>query len=266
MLISPLAGRRILITRAIAQLPALAAMVHGRGAIPVLFPCLTVTVMPDAIMQAISDMEHFSDVVFTSCNGVHSVLAVLNKHGLDAPDLLASVRVAAVGQHTADCLKQCGIRPDIVPETSSQDGLIDAYRKTGLPHRLLFFRAEEGREALAEALTGCNIKVVTIPAYRTVCPDDDASEVRTMLREGRIDGVLLGSAKAAFHYLRRIGDTELAARPVIVTISENMAAATACAGLNVQLVAKSASFEAMLDILSDYFATVNDDIIYTTQE
>jgi len=250
----PLAGRRILITRTAAQLPALAEMVCRRGAVPVAFPCLAVESMPDAIMQVIAELGRFSDVVFTSCNGVNSVVETLNGHGLDAPKLFASMRVAAVGQRTADCLQQCGIRADIVPEMTSQDGLVDAYRKAGLPRSLLFFRAEEGREALAEALAGQGIEVETVPAYRTVCPGDDASDVQAMLRDGCIDAVLLGSAKAALHYIQRVGDMALAARPVVVAISENMAAATVYEGLGVQLVAKSASFEAMLDILGDHFA------------
>jgi len=169
--------------------------------------------------------------------------------------LFAPMRVAAVGNQTADCLNQHGIRTDIVPETASQDGLVDAYLQSGLPERLLFFRAEEGREALAEALTERGIEVETVPAYRTICPHDDASDVIAMLRKGEVDAVLLGSARACLHYLQRVGDATLAARPVSVAISQKMAAAAMCGGLRVQLVAKSASFEAMLDILSDYFAT-----------
>lgn len=251
----PLAGRRILLTRAVAQLPALAEMVRRRGAVPVAFPCLAVESMPDAIMHAISGLERFSDVLFTSCNGVSSVVDALQSHGMDAARLFAPMRVAAVGKQTAACLIQHGIRADILPETASQDGLVDAYLGSGLPERLLFFRAEEGREALAEALTERGIEVETVPAYRTICPDDDASDVIAMLRDGAVDAVLLGSARAALHYLQRVGDAKLAARPVSVAISQKMAAAAMCGGLHVQLVAKSASFEAMLDILSDHFAT-----------
>jgi len=251
----PLAGRHILITRAAAQLPALADLVRSRGAIPVPFPCLAVATMPDDIMRAVTQLERFSDVVFTSCNGVTSVVDTLNSVGLDAPALFALMRVAAVGKRTADCLRECGIGVDIVPASASEDGLIDAYRQAGPPRSLLFFRAEEGRDALAEALAEQSIEVQTVPAYRTVCPDEDAPEVLAMLRGGLVDAVLLGSAKAALHYLQRVGDADLAAGPVIVGISENMAAATAREGLKVQLVAKSASFEAMLDILSNHFAT-----------
>jgi len=131
----PLAGRHILITRAAAQLPALADLVRSRGAIPVPFPCLAVATMPDDIMRAVTQLERFSDVVFTSCNGVTSVVDTLNSVGLDAPALFALMRVAAVGKRTADCLRECGIGVDIVPASASQDGLIDAYRQAGPPRR-----------------------------------------------------------------------------------------------------------------------------------
>jgi len=65
--------------------------------------------------------------------------------------------------------------------------------------------------------------------------------------------VLLGSAKTAAHYLQRIGSTSLANRPVVVAMSEKMASSALGCGLRVQVVAKKASFEAMLDALAEYF-------------
>ncbi|MDX8404744.1 MAG: uroporphyrinogen-III synthase [Mariprofundus sp.] len=252
MAASPLAGKHILITRASEQLPALAAMVRKRGAIPVAFPCLAVEPLTNEIMQAVLALEHFSDLLFTSCNGVNSVVEALRSHGMDACSVFASMRVAAVGRYTADCLQQYNIHPAIVPDTASQHGLIDAYKQSGLPRRLLFFRAEEGSDVLAEALAALSVDVVTLPAYRTVCPAEDAPEVVAMLHDGQIDAVLLGSARAATHYLQRLGD--VAAAQLIVGISEKMAATVGQQGLRVQLVAKSASFEAMLDTVTEYFA------------
>ena len=122
-----------------------------------------------------------------------------------------------------------------------------------MPDSLLFFRAEEGRETLAEALSEQGVKVMTVPAYRTICPADDAEDVLTMLQDGHIDAVLLGSTKTALFYLQRTGSLALANRPVIAVISEKMATAARKLGLNVQVVAKDASFEAMLDALARHF-------------
>jgi len=106
---------------------------------------------------------------------------------------------------------------------------------------------------LAKALVQRGVTVEVVSAYRTICPEGDAGDVISMLQTGDIDAVLLGSAKTAMHYLQRVGSLEVSNRPVIVAISEKMAVAVRDMGLHVQVVAKEASFEAMLDALAEYF-------------
>jgi len=250
---SPLQGKSILLTRAEHQLIGIDQKIRSRGATPVHLPCLAVEHLSNEISQGIALLEEYNDVLFTSTNGVRSLESFCREHGRDLSTLLAHKRVAVVGEKSAAELRRIGIDVDIIPETASQEGLIDAYALHGLPKSLLFFRAQEGRERLAEALQKQGVKVKTITAYRTVCPEGDATEIKTMLQAGVVDAVLLGSTKTARHYMQRIGSSELANRPVVVAISDQMAAATEKLGLNVQVVAKEASFEAMLDALAEYF-------------
>jgi uroporphyrinogen-III synthase len=246
---SYLDGRRILLTRAEHQLESVSQAVRKQGAIPVRFPCLAVQSQPKAINKAVSQLDDYSDVVFTSVNGVQSVAATAG----DLNTLLQSKRVAAVGIKTADALRHAGVEADIIPENPSQDGLIQAYLKYGLPRRLMFFRAREGRDTLTRALRGQDIDVLLVSAYRTVCPQEDASEIIAALEHADIDAVLLGSSKAARYYVQRIGDISLARRPKAVAISEQVAQAARDAGLDVQIVAKTASFEAMLNGLAEFY-------------
>jgi uroporphyrinogen-III synthase len=168
-------------------------------------------------------------------------------------DLLQSKRVASVGKKTADALRLVGVEADIVPAIPSQDGLIQAYLEHGLPRRLMFFRAREGRETLIKALKNRGVDVLLVPAYQTVCPQDDASKIITALKNKDINAVLLGSAKAARFYVQRVGDISLARRPQAVAISDQVARAARDAGLDVQIVAKTASFDAMLDDLAEFY-------------
>ena len=248
-----LEGKRILLTRAEHQLDRLSRIVRKHGAIPIRFPCLAVQSQPEEINQALSQLADYSDVVFTSANGVRSVAATVDHLN----DLLQLKRVAAVGKKTADALQLAGVETDIVPGISSQDGLIQAYLEHGLPRRLMFFRAREGRETLIRALESRGIDVLLVPAYQTVCPQDDASEVITALKNAAVDAVLLGSAKAARFYVQRIGDINLAGRPKVVAISEQVAEAARDAGLDVQIVAKTASFDAMLNELAEFYKTTS---------
>jgi len=241
------------VTRAEKHYPALSRLVKSYGARPVCLPCLALEAMPQSIMAGLDVLADCSDVLFTSANGVQAVAQVMAGGGRSLSDALLDKRIAAVGGKTAAALSDMGIGVDIVPQLASQDGLIAAYTANGLPHGLLFFRAEQGRDALIEAMLQQGVKVVMVPAYRTVCPSGDVSDVIAGLQAGDIDAVLLGSARTAAHYLQRVGSTALANRPVIAAISEKMARATRKLGLHVQVVAKEASFEAMLDALAEYY-------------
>jgi len=250
---SGLRDKHILVTRAATHYPALSRMIKLYGAKPVSLPCLAVEYMPQSVTTGLNRLKDCSDVLFTSASGVHAVAQAVTNDGRRLGDILLHKRVAAVGEKTANVLSQFGIRVDIVPETASQDGLVAAYAAKGLPDGLLFFRAEQGRDALLKSMLQGGVRVTMVPAYRTICPSGDASDVIATLQADEIDAVLLGSAKTAAHYLQRVGSQAVANRPVIAVISENMAVAARSLGLNVQVVAKEASFEAMLDALAEYF-------------
>jgi len=247
----PLHGRRILVTRAATQAAATTREITRRGGVPVSFPCLAVECLADNIRKALPLLEsEDAEVAFSSSNGVHCVAEVMGK---DFAGIMPRMRVAAVGDRTAAALRRHGIQPAIIPEQHSQDGLIRAYLEHGMPRQLVFFRAEEGREALAAALQQQGVAVHTIACYRTVCPQGDTSAVIDGLKTGLIDAVLLGSAKTARYFIRRIGDAAIANRAVIAVISPQVAAAAKNLGLNVQIVAKEASFASMLDGLAAHF-------------
>jgi len=249
-----LAGKRILLTRAAGQMQALEQAVQSRGGTPILFPCLQVRTLPEEIRQAMLHIDNFSDVLFTSSNGVDSVAETIG----DLRTALHGKRVAAVGDATAMALKAAGVAVAIIPSLASQDGLMHAYEQQGLPSGLLFFRALEGREYLEQAMAGAGVPVETVAAYETVCPEDNVSDLIHQLQQGDIDAVLLGSSKAAKYYVQRIltkADIELADRPAIAVLSEQVKAAALDAGLSVQVVAKQASFDALLDELAAYFSS-----------
>ncbi|ATX82866.1 uroporphyrinogen-III synthase/uroporphyrinogen III methyltransferase [Mariprofundus ferrinatatus] len=253
MKLSPLTGKRILLTRAEHQLTEVDRMLRDRGAVPIHFPCLALEPLPHEIDQALPLLEKCSDVLFTSSNGVLALQRFCHDRNRDPALLLAGKRIAAVGDSTAETLRALAINVQIIPNTASQHGLIEAYAVHGMPERLLFYRAEEGSDVLAANLRKQGVEVDTVKAYRTICPQGSAVEIVSMIAAGEIDAVLLGSAKTARHYLQRIGSGRVANAPVVAVISPAMADEAERSGLHVQVVAKTASFEAMLDALADYF-------------
>jgi len=246
-----LARKSILITRSRQQQRDLAAMIRQRGGVPFSFPCLEIEPLPDNIRRGINMLRPGDDVLFTSSNGVHC----FSRAATRLPrDILARCRVAAVGTKTATALRQMDIEPTLIASPPSQQGLIDSYRQAGLPKRLIFFRAEQGSEKLAEFLREHHCDVHTIHTYRMRCPNGNSSVMQQMLANHEIDAVLLGSAQTARHYVQRIGNAGLANTPIIAVLSEQVAEAARQQGLDVQVVAKNASFDSLLDDLAQYFS------------
>lgn len=249
---SPLAGKRILLTRAAQQVAETAALIEKKSATAISLPCLEHHILKASIQQGLSDIESYSDIVFTSVN---SIQAVFENNSTSTTDFFQGKRIAVVGKKTAEALKKHHLHAEIISKTASQQGLIAAYQAQGLPQSLLFFRAESGSNILLEYLQDKGVKTQLITAYRSICPKNKANaEVLAMLKENIIDATLLGSSRTAKHYLQRIGDLELANRPILVAISQQVADAADKLGLKVQLIANDANFPSMLEVLADYFS------------
>jgi len=246
-----LAGRRILVTRARHQFQPTADLIEAMGGEAIAFPCMKTSIFTENIQQALQHLDQFSDLLFTSANGVDAVAASC---GIPLSSCLKGCRIAVVGEKTAEALRQHAVEPDLIPELSSQQGLIELYQQEGQPTSLLFFRAEEGSELLSEALQAEGVVVETVMSYGMSCPEEPCDDMILMLREAQVDAVLLGSAKSAEHYLQRIQNLQVANQACLVAMSQQVADAADKLGMKVQFIAKQTSFASMLDGLADYFS------------
>ncbi|MDQ6978798.1 MAG: uroporphyrinogen-III synthase [Mariprofundaceae bacterium] len=247
-------GQCVLVTRATHQYPALAQLIQQHGGTALSLPCLSMEPLPQQINEGLLLCQQVSDVLFTSGNAVAYVEQQLQESGSSLATTLQNKRVAAIGEKTATLLQRCGVHVEVIPDKqqASQHGLLQHYQQHGLPDSLLFFRADEGNDALQHGLMAAGITVHLVKAYRTVCPaeDDTARMVRTRLQQGSIDAVLLASSKTAQHYVKRIGDVALADIPSIVVISLQVATAAEQLGLHINAIAETPNFPSMLKALA----------------
>jgi uroporphyrinogen III methyltransferase/synthase len=166
----PLAGRRVVVTRARAQASGLAGRLRQLGAVVVEAPAIRIDPRPvegevEAAARSIAD---YSVVCVTSPNGAQLLLDALDAVGADAR-ALAGARVAAIGPGTARELLQRGIRADIVATTSTAEGLLEALAAEPLDGaRVLVARAAEARDTLPEGLRERGASVDVIALYDTV--------------------------------------------------------------------------------------------------
>jgi uroporphyrinogen III methyltransferase/synthase len=119
----PLYGWRVLVPRTRDQAGALSAVLRSHGAVPVEVPTIAVEPprTPAPMERAVKGLHDgkYAWIAFTSTNAVRAVREKLEEYGLDAR-ALSGVKVAAVGETTAQALVDFGVRPDLCRRGSSR--------------------------------------------------------------------------------------------------------------------------------------------------
>jgi uroporphyrinogen III methyltransferase/synthase len=229
----PLHGRTVAVTRARAQASALAARLRALGATVVEAPAIRIEPL-DAPLPPVRDYDL---VCVTSPNGAELLLDRLR----DAREL-AGVTVAAIGPGTARALRARGVEPDVVPERSVAEGLVEAL--AGVPvRRTLIARAAEGRDVLPDALRERGAQVDVVALYETVAePLDDA----TRAAAAAADYLLFTSASSVRFYAQAAGGL---AGPRLVTIGPATSAALREHGAEPDLEADPHTPDGMIEAL-----------------
>jgi uroporphyrinogen III methyltransferase/synthase len=189
----PLFGRTVAVTRARAQASALAARLRALGATVVEAPAIRTNPLP----AAKPDLSAYDLVAVTSPVGAGHLLDLLR----DAREL-AGRTVAAIGPGTARALRERGVEPDVVPERSVAEGLVEAL--DGVPvTRALIARAAEGRDVLPDALRERGAEVDVLALYETVAePLDD----ETAAAARAADYLLFTSASSVRFFAQAAGE------------------------------------------------------------
>ena len=208
----PLAGVRVLVTRARAQAEATVAALEGCGAECVLLPLIEI-VPPDdpaPLRAALRRLGDYGWAVFTSANAARAVAAELSAVGVGA---FAATRVCAVGPVTAAALRESGIRVDLVPAEHVGEGVVEALAAVGpvAGVRVLLPRAAEAREVIPDELVRRGATVDVVVAYRNARAHEarpgaaEADAVIARLRAGEIHVVTFASASAVHAFVAACG-------------------------------------------------------------
>lgn len=203
---------RVLVTRAPGQASRLSERLRAAGLDVVECPLVETVSTGDAPV----DVTGYDWLVLTSRTGVEELLR-------RAAGTLP--RIAVVGPGTAEALRAHGVEPALVPERSTQEGLLAALpRPAG---RVLFAGAEDARRLLADTL-GADVVVL----YRTVA--------RPLERLPEADVAALASASAA-----RALAAHTTSLPC-VSIGPQTTAAAVSAGLRVVVEAERSDLDGLV--------------------
>ena len=180
----PLAGRRILVTRAAQQAGKLSEGLRALGAIPVEVPVLEMVPPLSfvALDRALRLIGQYDWVIFTSANTV----AALQRRGAELRIPLTSpAKVAAVGAATASAAREAGWNVALIPESYVAESLVASLDKQEVRgKRVLLARAEIARDVIPDALRVAGALIDVVDAYRNVIPAETPGQLRRALAEG----------------------------------------------------------------------------------
>jgi uroporphyrinogen III methyltransferase/synthase len=253
----PLFGKRVVVTRAREQASELKRLLEDSGAQVLQFP--TIEIAPpqsfDALDRAIA--SRYDWLVFTSANGVQFFFERLFASGRDAR-ALATTKIAAVGQATAEALRARGIAPDVMPERFISTELLPLLAEDQRGIRTAIIRAEEGRDELLNELRHRGGEVDLVVAYRTIAAEYDLDELRTLIASDAIDAITFTSASTVEHFFAKLTEEERARvlqRAVVASIGATTSEAIERYGRTPDVVAPAATVQALHDALVERLAT-----------
>jgi uroporphyrinogen III methyltransferase/synthase len=257
----PLFGWRVLVPRTRQQAGSLSMALRRSGAIPEEVPTISVEPPrnPQQIDKAVRGMVEgrYEWIAFTSVNALRAVKEKLVQYGLDAR-ALSGLKVAAVGEKTAEALRAWGIEPDLVPSTEQSahgllldwppyDEVLDPINRVFLP------RADIATETLAAGLVELGWEVDDVTAYRTVRATPPAVETRDAIKSGKFDAVVFTSSSTVRNLVGIAGKPH--ASTVVACIGPATAKTAEEHGLRVDVLAPEPSVEVLAEALAEYGAS-----------
>ncbi len=211
----PLAGIRVVVTRAAHQAEELARPLRDQGAHVILLPTIAIAPAADLekLRRAARNCNQYDWLIFTSANAVDAFTAELPFAGLDCKPL-----VATVGASTRAAAERAGFRVSITPEKYIAESLAEAFVSQDLQaKRVLLPSAAVTRDVIATEFAKRGAQVDVVEAYRNVIPAETKEQAPRVFNELQPDWVTFGSSSAVDHLVSLIG-TEPLSRVKIATI------------------------------------------------
>ena len=253
-------GWRVLVPRTKDQAGEMSGRLRSHGAIPAEVPTISVE-PPRSPAQMERSVKGLVDgryqwVVFTSTNAVRAVWEKFREFGLDAR-AFSGVKIACVGQSTADKVRSFGIMPELVPsgEQSSEGLLADfpPYDDILDPvDRVLLPRADIATETLAAGLRDRGWEIDDVTAYRTVRAAPPPAETREMIKSGGFDAVCFTSSSTVRNLVGIAGKPH--ARTLVACIGPKTAETAHEFGLRVDVQPEVANVASLVDALAEHAA------------
>ncbi len=253
-------GWTVLVPRTKEQAPEMSDRLVTHGATPVEVPTIAVEPprSPAQMERAVKGLVdgRYQWVVFTSTNAVRAVWEKFGEFGLDAR-AFSGVKIACVGEATADRVRAFGISPELVPSgEQSSLGLLEdfpPYDEVFDPvNRVLLPRADIATETLAEGLRERGWEIEDVTAYRTVRAAPPPAQTREQIKTGGFDAVCFTSSSTVRNLVGIAGKPH--ARTIVACIGPKTAETATEFGLRVDVQPETAAVGPLVEALAEHAA------------
>jgi uroporphyrinogen III methyltransferase / synthase len=256
---SALREKIVIVTRAAAQSGELCEELHARGARVRLLPLVSFAPPEnyDALDAALTGIETFDWVLFTSVNAVQAVERRGNELRPGLNRAVKLPRAAAVGPVTADAAEAAGFSVEYVAADHSGAGLARELGEELRSKKVLLPRSDRANPELPAALRRYGALVTEVVGYRNLPPGTtDREKLQESLRDG-VDSILFYSPSAVQNFLELLGRERLGTlqgRVLMVAIGPTTSNALSAAGIQRIARAADTTTKAIVETLEGHLA------------
>jgi uroporphyrinogen-III synthase len=204
----PLAGKRIIVSRARTQAGTLSRELRAQGARVLEIPFIEIR--PPRSFKSLDDAlrRHlqYDWLILTSVNGVSALCERLGKVRIKVSEL-DHLRIAAIGPATRRALEEHGLTVEVVPKEYIAESVVARLKSRVKGKRVLLVRAKVARDVIPRELRRAGARVDVREAYETVAPRVSRAKLLTALnsKTGRPDVITFTSSSTAKNFLELIG-------------------------------------------------------------
>jgi uroporphyrinogen-III synthase len=174
----PLAGKRILVTRARHQASQLTKGLEDLGAEVIEIPAIEIQ-PPESFGpfdQALRNLQQYQWLIVTSANTVQALRVRMTAVSIHS-SAFSHLHIAAVGAATAQALTELGLLVTVTPGEYVAESLLEILGDNLRGQRVLIARSAIARDVIPKALEETGAIVDAVDAYRTIIPQQSISQV-----------------------------------------------------------------------------------------
>jgi uroporphyrinogen-III synthase len=243
--------RLILVTRPLPEGEAFCRLIESYNGKSLFAPALDIKppLDPAPLILAVENIQDYNGIIITSANGARALLARLSI-GMDLPPIFT------VGKKTAVIIQNAGYKATTPSKPSGGKELAESI-KSWQPGggRLLFPRAEQGREELIEILTSSGYIIQKVDAYRADPIKTLPAQTIQALQNGEVDAITFFSGRTAKAFLKALPTQgrEWLEKPAIIAISKVTEQTLKQDPITIDLIAEEATGQGVLNSLNSYW-------------